>query len=97
MGMTPWQILWRVELPNALYVIFAGIHLALAITVGTAPLAFLIGGGGLGELIFTGIDLNDFGMLLAGAVPTALLAILTDAFVGQMQRLLVSRGVNPQT
>ena len=97
MGMTPWQILWRVELPNALYVIFAGIRTALAITVGTAPLAFLIGGGGLGELIFTGIDLNDFGMLLAGAVPTALLAILTDAFIGQMQRMLVSRGVNPQT
>ena len=97
MGMTPWQILWRVEIPNALYVIFAGIRTALAITVGTAPLAFLIGGGGLGELIFTGIDLNDFGMLLAGAVPTALLAILTDAFIGQMQRMLVSRGVNPRT
>jgi osmoprotectant transport system permease protein len=96
MGMTPLQILWRVELPNALYVIFAGVRTALAITVGTAPLAFLIGGGGLGELIFTGIDLNDFGMLLAGAVPTALLAVLTDAFVGQLQRRLVSRGVNPR-
>jgi osmoprotectant transport system permease protein len=97
MGMTPLQILWRVELPNALYVIFAGIRTALAITVGTAPLAFLIGGGGLGELIFTGIDLNDFTMLLAGAIPTALLAICTDAFVGQVQRRLVSRGVNPQS
>lgn len=96
MGMTPWQILRRVELPNALYVIFAGIRTALAITVGTAPLAFLIGGGGLGELIFTGIDMNDFGMLLAGAVPTALLAILTDACIAQLQRMLVSRGVNPQ-
>lgn len=95
MGMTPLQILWRVELPNALYVIFAGIRTALAITVGTAPLAFLIGGGGLGELIFTGIDLNDFTMLLAGAIPTALLAIFTDVFVGQMQRRLVSRGVTP--
>jgi len=97
MGMTPLQILWRVELPNALYVIFAGIRTALAITVGTAPLAFLIGGGGLGELIFTGIDLNDFTMLLAGAIPTALLAIFTDVFVGQVQRGLVSRGVNPQS
>jgi osmoprotectant transport system permease protein len=96
MGMTPRQILWRVELPNALYVIFAGVRTALAITVGTAPLAFLVGGGGLGELIFTGIDLNDFTMLLAGAIPTALLAILTDALVGQMQLRLVSRGVNPQ-
>jgi len=96
MGMTPAQILLRVELPNALYVIFAGVRTALAITVGTAPLAFLVGGGGLGELIFTGIDMNDFSMLLAGAIPTALLAILTDVLVGQMQSLLVSRGVNPQ-
>ncbi|SEJ45328.1 ABC transporter permease [Paraburkholderia diazotrophica] len=96
MGMTPTQILLRVELPNALYVIFAGIRTALAITVGTAPLAFLVGGGGLGELIFTGIDMNDFSMLLAGAIPTALLAILTDLLVGQMQAHLVSKGVNPQ-
>ena len=48
---------------------FAGIRTALAVNVGTAPLAFLIGGGGLGELIFTGIDLNEPGMMLAGAIP----------------------------
>ena len=96
MGMTPSQILWRVELPNALYVIFAGIRTALAINVGTAPLAFLIGGGGLGELIFTGIDLNDMAMMLAGAIPTALLAVSVDLFCGQLQYWLVSRGVHPQ-
>lgn len=96
MGMTPGHILFKVELPNALYVIFAGVRTALAITVGTAPLAFLIGGGGLGELIFTGIDLNDLAMMLAGAIPTALLAIFTDAAVGLLQRQLVSRGVNPE-
>lgn len=95
MGMTPLQILWRVEIPNALYVIFAGVRTALAINVGTAPLAFLIGGGGLGELIFTGIDLMDTGMLLAGAVPTALLAVFVDFAVGQCQIWLVPRGVNP--
>lgn len=95
MGMTPRQIIWRVELPNALYVIFAGIRTALAITVGTAPLAFLVGGGGLGELIFTGIDLNQMGMMLAGAIPTAILAILTDALIGQFQYWMVSKGVNP--
>ncbi len=76
--------------------IFAGLRTALAITVGTAPLAFLVGGGGLGELIFTGIDLNDFPMLLAGAIPTAALAIATDMLVAQMQLRLVPRGVNPQ-
>ena len=96
MGMTPRQILWRVELPNALYVMFAGIRTALAITVGTAPIAFLVGGGGLGELIFTGIELNDFPMLLAGAIPTALLAILTDVLLGLLQQRLVSEGVQPQ-
>jgi osmoprotectant transport system permease protein len=95
MGMTSRQIIWRVELPNALYVIFAGIRTALAITVGTAPLAFLIGGGGLGELIFTGIDLNQMDMMLAGAISTAILAILTDALIGQLQHRMVSKGVNP--
>ncbi len=95
MGMTPPQILLRVELPNALYVIFSGIRTALAINVGTTPLAFLIGGGGLGELIFTGIDLMDTGMLLAGAIPTAALAVLVDFLVGQAQLWLMPKGVNP--
>jgi osmoprotectant transport system permease protein len=95
MGMTPSQILRRVELPNAMFVMFSGIRTALAVNVGTAPLAFLIGGGGLGELIFTGIDLMDTGMLLAGAVPTALLAVLVDFLVGQAQLRLIPKGVNP--
>ena len=95
MGMNQWQILTRVEIPNALYVIFSGIRTALAINVGTAPLAFLIGGGGLGELIFTGIDLMDTGMLLAGAIPTALLAVLVDFLMGQAQLHLIPKGVNP--
>ncbi len=95
MGMKPAQILLRVELPNALYVIFSGIRTALAINVGTAPLAFLIGGGGLGDLIFTGIALMDTGMLLAGAIPTAMLAVLVDFLVGQAQLWLIPKGVNP--
>lgn len=95
MGMRVGQILWRVELPNALYVIFSGVRTALAINVGTTPLAFLIGGGGLGELIFTGIDLMDTGMLLAGAVPVALLAVAVDFLMGQAQLHLIPKGVNP--
>ena len=95
MGMRPMQILGGVELPNALYVMFAGIRTALAVNVGTAPLAFLIGGGGLGELIFTGIDLNEPGMMLAGAIPTALLAVLVDFAVGALAFWVVPRGVNP--
>ncbi|MFH0023747.1 ABC transporter permease [Pseudomonas fluorescens] len=93
MGMTPRETLWKVEIPNALNVIFAGIRTALAINVGTAPLAFQVGGGGLGELIFTGIDLNDFSMMLAGAVSTALLAIAIDLGCGVIQHVAVSRGL----
>jgi len=95
MGMRPIQILSGVELPNALFVTFAGIRTALAVNVGTAPLAFLIGGGGLGELIFTGIDLNEPSMMLAGAIPTALLAVLVDYAVGALAYWVVPRGVNP--
>lgn len=95
MGMTTGQILRRVELPNAIFVIFAGVRTALAINIGTVPLAFLIGGGGLGELIFTGIDLMDTSMLLAGAIPTALLAVLVDFIIGQIQFWAVPKGVNP--
>lgn len=95
MGMSPRQILWRVELPNALYVMFAGIRTGLTFNVGTAPLAFLIGGGGLGELIFTGIALADTGMMLAGAIATALLAVAVDSTVALAARLLVPRGVRP--
>ncbi|MDX1654055.1 MAG: ABC transporter permease [Candidatus Competibacteraceae bacterium] len=95
MGMRPGQILLQVELPNALYVIFAGIRTALAINVGTVPLAFLIGGGGLGELIFTGIDLLETGMMLAGAIPTALLAVVVDFVIGVVAFLVIPRGVNP--
>ncbi len=96
MGMSPGAMLVRVELPNALFVIFAGIRTAMAVNVGTAPIAFLIGGGGLGELIFTGIDLQEHGMMLAGAIPTALLAVIVDFLFGQAQYWLVPRGVNPQ-
>jgi osmoprotectant transport system permease protein len=95
MGMSGGQILLQVELPNALFVIYAGIRTALAINVGTAPLAFLIGGGGLGELIFTGIALNEFSRMLAGAIPTALVAIFVDFVMGQLQLWTIPRGVNP--
>ena len=95
MGMGPTTVLLHIELPNALFVILAGVRTAMAVNVGTAPIAFLIGGGGLGELIFTGIDLQQHGMMLAGAIPTALLAVAVDFLFGQAQYWLVPRGVNP--
>lgn len=97
MGMKPLEVLLRVEIPNALYVIFAGIRTAVTVNVGTVPLAFLIGGGGLGELIFTGIDLSEPGMMLAGAIPTAFLAVITDSVIALVTRWVVPRGVLPES
>ncbi|MCD4719112.1 MAG: ABC transporter permease [Desulfobacula sp.] len=93
MGMTKKQILFQIELPNAMPVIAGGIRTSTAIIVGTAPLAFLIGGGGLGFWIFTGIALVDMGIMMAGAVPVALIAMLFDYCLGVSEKFLVSRGV----
>ena len=93
MGMTPWQILIRIEVPNALYIIMAGIRTSTVVMVGTAAVAFLIGGGGLGDLIFTGIGLVDTGIMLAGAVPTAILAVLANWILGTIEKMVVSKGL----
>ena len=93
MGMTEKQILFRIELPNALPVIMGGIRTSTAIVVGSAPLAFLIGGGGLGFWIFTGIALMDMGIMMAGAVPVALIAMIFDALLGNLEKVIVSKGI----
>lgn len=87
MGMTQAQILRKVELPLALPVIFAGLRTATVINVGVATLAAYIGAGGLGEFIFGGIALNNSTMILAGAIPAALLAIFFDQLLAGLQRL----------
>lgn len=93
MGMTPAQVLFRVELPNALYIILTGIRTSTVINVGTAALSFLVGGGGLGDLIFTGIALVDPGLMMAGAVPTAFLAIFINWAFGVLEKIIVSPGL----
>lgn len=85
-GMTDRQILTKVEFPLALPVIFAGIRTATVINVGVATLCALIGAGGLGEFIFRGIALNNSSMILAGALPAALLAIFFDIILGLMEK-----------
>ncbi|WP_234737143.1 ABC transporter permease/substrate-binding protein [Tellurirhabdus bombi] len=87
MGMTDFQVLTRLELPLALPVIFAGIRTATVINVGVATLAAYVAGGGLGEFIFGGIALNNTSMILAGAVPAALLAVLFDFLLSKLQHL----------
>ena len=96
MGMTPNQILFRIEIPNALPVIMGGIRTATAIIVGSAPLAFLIGGGGLGFWIFTGIALMDMGILMAGAVPVAVIAMFFDSLLARLERIVVSAGIQTE-
>ena len=96
MGMTPRQILIQIEIPNAFPVIMGGIRTSTAIVVGSAPLAFLIGGGGLGFWIFTGIALMDMGILMAGAVPVALIAMLFDTLLAKLERIIVSKGIQTQ-
>ncbi|MDR7002225.1 ABC transporter permease [Neobacillus niacini] len=92
-GMTQKLILWKLELPNASYAILAGIRTSTVINVGTAALAFLIGGGGLGDLIFTGISLYDTGIMLAGALPVILLAILIDFLLGILEKVIIPKGL----
>jgi osmoprotectant transport system permease protein len=88
MGMTDRQLLLRVELPLALSVIIAGIRVAVVISVGLATIAAAIGAGGLGEYIFRGLAMVNNQVILAGAIPAALLAILADLSLGLLERRL---------
>jgi osmoprotectant transport system permease protein len=91
MGLTGWQRLRYIELPLAAPTILAGIKTAAVINIGTATLAAFIGAGGLGEPIVTGLALNDPGLILQGAVPAALLAVITELAFELLQRVVVPR------
>ena len=88
MGMTGRQLLWQVEVPLAARTILAGIRIATVTTIGTATIAAAIGGGGLGVFIFRGIASVDTTQILAGAVPAALLALISDGGLGWIERRL---------
>jgi len=93
MGMPPIKILMEVEIPNAMKVILTGFRVALIINIGTAALAYVIGAGGLGDLIFTGISLMQTDKLLAGAIPVTLLALFADFLSELLGIVLISRGL----
>jgi osmoprotectant transport system permease protein len=88
MGMTTTQILLRVRLPLALSVILAGVRTATVITIGVATIAAAIGAGGLGTFIFRGVAMVSDSVILAGAIPAALLAIFADLLLGLLERRL---------
>ena len=88
MGMTRGQIMLRVRFPLALSVILAGVRTATVLTIGVATIAAAIGAGGLGSFIFRGVAMVSDALLLAGAIPAALLAILADFLLGLIERRL---------
>jgi osmoprotectant transport system permease protein len=88
MGLTDWQLLFQVELPLALGVIIAGVRVATVISVGLATIAAAIGAGGLGEYIFRGLAMVTNSVILAGAIPAALMALTADVGLGWLERKL---------
>ena len=86
MGMTDLQLLWSVEIPLALSVIFAGLRVATVLCVGVATIAAAVGAGGLGMFIFRGVSMVDSRLILAGAIPAAALALLADFGLGAIEK-----------
>lgn len=94
MGMTPGQVLWRVELPLAVPVILSGLRTALVFCVGVATIATFINAGGLGDMIVNGLKLQRFPVLVVGAILVAAIALLIDWIAGVAEDLLSPRGVS---
>ncbi|MFQ5791743.1 MAG: ABC transporter permease [Acidobacteriota bacterium] len=89
LGMTDWQRLRLVEVPLALPMILAGVRIAAVVSVGLATIAAAIGAGGLGNFIFRGLAMVDHRLILAGALPAALLAVAVDGLLGKVEKKLV--------
>ena len=96
MGLTDRQLLVHVELPLALPVIFAGLRVATVVSVGVATIAAYIGAGGLGSLIFRGLNMLDNRLILAGAIPAALMALGADWGLGRVERRLTPAGLRTE-
>ena len=93
LGMTPSQLLRQVELPLAAPVILAGVRTSTVINIGTATLAAFIGAGGLGDPIVTGLTVTDVNLILSGALPAALLAVLADGMLAGVEKWATPRGL----
>jgi osmoprotectant transport system permease protein len=93
LGMTPGQLLRQIELPLAAPVILAGVRTSTVINIGTATLAAFIGAGGLGEPIVTGLTVTDMNLILSGALPAAVLALVVDALLAGIERSATPRGL----
>jgi osmoprotectant transport system permease protein len=96
MGMTPLQVLLKVELPLSLPVIMAGIRISTVWTIGVAALVGLVGAGGLGNLIIRGLRSYQMDYILAGTLPAAALALISDALLGRLESWLTPEGVEEE-
>lgn len=94
MGMTKSQLLWQIEFPLALPFIMAGIRTATVLTVGIATLATFVGAGGLGDVIYRGLQSYNNSLVLAGALPVALLAILFDLLLKWVEKRATPKGMS---
>ena len=93
MGMTVKQVLFKVEIPMAMSVIFAGVRVAVVMSIGIGAIAALIGAGGLGRYIFMGISQSYNGMINTGAISVSIMAILADLVFGFIENFMVSKGL----
>ena len=93
MGLTQNQLLWKVKIPIALPVIMGGIRSSATIIIGSATVAAVIGGGGLGDFIFIGLRMHKPEMLISGAVTVSLLAIIVDYIIAKIEKKVVSKGL----
>ncbi|GAH53332.1 unnamed protein product [marine sediment metagenome] len=93
MGLTQNQLLWKVKIPITLPVIMGGIRSSATIIIGSATVAAVIGGGGLGDFIFIGLKLQKPEMLISGAITVSLLAIIVDYIMAKIEKKVVSKGL----
>ena len=93
MGLTQNQLLWRVKIPIALPVIMGGIRSSATVIIGSATVAAVIGGGGLGDFIFIGLRMQKPEMLISGAITVSLLAIIVDYIMAKIEKKIVSKGL----
>lgn len=93
MGMTPRQILWKIQLPLSLPFMMAGIRTATVLTVGVATLATFVGAGGLGDVIWRGLQSWNNSLVLAGAIPVALMALFFDFILKFVEKKVTPKGV----
>lgn len=91
MGMKPFQVITKIQMPLAVPVIMAGIRLSAVYVIAWTTIAAYIGGGGLGEIIFNGLELFRSDLILAGTIPVIILAILTDLLAGRIEQRLTPR------